>query len=41
MRELFDFAQNWSDASARFEEVTKTLEHSQPAYGWSDFLVCR
>ncbi|MEG9504995.1 MAG: multidrug ABC transporter ATPase [Methylorubrum extorquens] len=33
MRELFDFAQNWSDASARFEEVTKTLEHSQPAYG--------
>ncbi|MGX9984694.1 multidrug ABC transporter ATPase [Methylobacterium fujisawaense] len=33
MRELFDFAQNWSDASARFEEVTKTLEHTQPTYG--------
>ncbi len=25
MRELFDFAQAWSDASARFEEVTKAL----------------
>ena len=25
LRELFDFAQNWSDARARFEEVTKVL----------------
>ena len=25
MRELFDFAQDWSDASARFEEVSKAL----------------
>ena len=25
MRELFDFAQDWSDARARFEEVTKAL----------------
>ncbi len=25
MRELFDFAQAWSDANARFEEVTKAL----------------
>ncbi|KMO35319.1 multidrug ABC transporter ATPase [Methylobacterium variabile] len=25
MRELFDFAQDWSDASARFEEVTNAL----------------
>lgn len=25
MRELFDFAQGWSDASARFEEVTNAL----------------
>ncbi|AWN42546.1 multidrug ABC transporter ATPase [Methylobacterium durans] len=25
LRELFDFAQSWSDASARFEEVTKAL----------------
>ena len=26
MRELFDFVQNWSDAEARFEEVTRVLE---------------
>jgi ABC-type bacteriocin/lantibiotic exporter with double-glycine peptidase domain len=25
MRELFDFAQDWSDASARFEEITNAL----------------
>ncbi|MEL6065180.1 multidrug ABC transporter ATPase [Methylobacterium sp. DCY52] len=30
LRELFDFAQNWSDASARFEEVTKALGRSRP-----------
>lgn len=27
MRELFDFVQNWSDAEARFEEVTRVLEN--------------
>ncbi|MBX9910644.1 MAG: multidrug ABC transporter ATPase [Beijerinckiaceae bacterium] len=30
LRELFDFAQNWSDARARFEEVTKVLANSTP-----------
>ncbi|MFC6050532.1 multidrug ABC transporter ATPase, partial [Methylobacterium hispanicum] len=30
MRELFDFAQDWSDASARFEEVTKALGPAGP-----------
>lgn len=25
LRELFDFAQNWSDASARFDEITRVL----------------
>lgn len=33
LRELFDFAQNWSDASARFEEVTKALGRSRPDPG--------
>ena len=40
MRELFDFAQDWSDADARFEEVTTALgrggqasEHVLPAPG--------
>ncbi|CAX23057.1 protein of unknown function; putative membrane protein [Methylorubrum extorquens DM4] len=40
MRELFDFAQDWSDARARFEEVTTALgrgvqasEHVLPAPG--------
>ncbi len=27
MKELFDFVQNWSDAEARFEEVTRVLEN--------------
>ena len=33
LRELFDFAQNWSDASARFEEVTKAVSHPRPDQG--------
>ena len=33
MRELFDFAQSWSDARARFEEVTKALDRPQPIRG--------
>lgn len=28
MKELFDYAQSWSDAHARFEEVTKVLDRS-------------
>ncbi|WP_048426611.1 hypothetical protein [Methylobacterium indicum] len=31
MRELFDFAQNWSDARARYDEVTKALGQSEAA----------
>ena len=33
LRELFDFVQNWSDATARFEEVTKALSRSRPDPG--------
>lgn len=33
LRELFDFAQNWSDASVRFEEVTKVLDRPRPDHG--------
>ncbi|MGF3024055.1 multidrug ABC transporter ATPase [Methylobacterium aquaticum] len=31
LRELFDFAQNWSDARARYDEVTQVLEQSASA----------
>lgn len=31
LRELFDFAQSWSDAGARFEEVTKVLAKTAPS----------
>ncbi|KZC01449.1 ABC-type multidrug transport system fused ATPase/permease subunit [Methylobacterium sp. PvP062] len=30
MRELFDFAQDWSDARARFEEIEKALGPPEP-----------
>jgi ABC-type multidrug transport system fused ATPase/permease subunit len=31
LRELFDFAQSWSDARARFSEITKALGPPEPA----------
>ncbi len=34
LRELFDFAQGWSDARARFEEVTRALSFPG-SQGWS------
>ncbi|WP_244539261.1 multidrug ABC transporter ATPase [Methylobacterium sp. 174MFSha1.1] len=34
LRELFDFAQGWSDARARFEEVTRALSFPD-SQGWS------
>jgi ABC-type bacteriocin/lantibiotic exporter with double-glycine peptidase domain len=36
LRELFDFAQGWSDARARFEEVTRALSFPD-SQGWSRF----